>query len=305
MLTTHVGIDTPNQVKGGISFVDYCGRLYGEECKLPLGVTCWSCNQDYAGYTCPLCPDPHAPKDGESDFVTSKQWKIELTEGWTKGTDVDGEESWKLHGWRTKRCKECNTEYGRFKRYAKIWQRLTDWCDLGLSARLTTFTCRSSEMKTKDREMHCQSLWENVKQLYRTRAWKYCEGMIGVGEATSKRDDDTCHPHIHAITLWSKRPNYREIHQGTDGKLIDNIDWMPKKNRPLYMTPAMMRYLKKYFHKDPIQIGGSDERPRYWVTLGLPRRDPARFMHTLHQEQSNVENPQCTNPNLLEREDKE
>ncbi len=291
MLTTHDGNNTPNQVKEGFSDgghqfpIDYCGRLYHEGCRAieEIGVECWSCNKEYAGYTCPECPDPTAPLPGETDFHKRKQWKIELSEGWTKGKDVEGENQWELYGYFTQRCTKCNTEYARFKRYAKIWQRLTDWCDLGLTARLTTFTCRSSKMKIEDKEEHCRNLWDGVKRMYRTKAWKYCEGMIGVAEATEKRGDGTCHPHIHAITLWSKRPNYGGIHLArTQG--IDNIDWMPKKNRSLYMTPAMMRYLKKYFHKDPIRMGGSEERPRYWLTLGLPRRDPDRFMHMLRQE---------------------
>lgn len=283
LIATDDGNSTPNQVKG--EPIQYCGRLYGEPCRLTRGL-CWSCNQDYAGYTCSKCPEPHKPTEGDLDFCATDHW------------DPDAQQVvWKLHGWATNRCQPCNREYSRYKRYAKIWERLTDWCDLGLSARLTTFTTRSTHLKHADREMHCRDLWEHIKRLYRTKPWKYCEGLIGVAEATSKRDDDTCHPHIHAITLWSKRPNYKVIHSSMMSDNLDydptaepsdnqdypdiqiqNIDWMPKKNKSLYMTAAMRKYLKKYFQKDPIPLGGSIERPRYWLTLGLPRRDPSRFM---------------------------
>ncbi len=249
---------------------EWCGRKWNKEEKKIIPevcsyhpMTCWSCNPDVAGWTCKECPEPYSP---------AYNWRIAESQA---NNRMDPED-FTLYSCR--RCNKCNTTYAKVKRYNRIFKRLTQWKrELPglIHFRFNTLTTRSDKVPQDQGEKYCQDLLKDFKALARRNAWSNMIGSIVVGEVKN-RDDGTCHPHLHAITMWNKKPDYKStdncLKKEKTGK-IHHIHWCYLGD----MEAGIKKYIQKYFLKDPVKLGGSKERPRIWMTYGMARKDVEKY----------------------------
>ena len=179
----------------------------------------------------------------------------------------------------TKRCRRCNRESKRFTRFGQKFKEAEAFAAAhGLEARFTTLTRRSDAIRHED---GIDAARQILNQWIELSEWRlrqgdstYCPfreagyvGCLAVAEIKS-RPDGTCHPHIHAITFWKRRPDYKAMHcliTGSYQSCIDNIDWGHKKfrGRPMEFNEETKKYLAKYMAKSPVNIGNSDTVPRF------------------------------------------
>jgi len=173
----------------------------------------------------------------------------------------------------TKRCTDCNRGSKRWTRWGARYKSAQDFCEAhGLQARFTTLTTRSKNVSSAVGRLAAKALlteWDSASRWVDEQRIGWCPfddagymGRLAIAEV-KHRLDGTCHPHIHMISFWARRPSYKAIHHclvpAHGESVIQNIDWRYKKfhGKQMEFNDSTKKYLGKYMAKDQANLGNS------------------------------------------------